>query len=62
MAVRTLTSVDLMDVSIVTTPAYPATSVAARQMAVEIVSGANKGDVERAKRRRERVLQLLELR
>ena len=62
MAVRTLTSVDLMDVSIVTTPAYPATSVAARQMAVEILSGANKGDVERAKRRRERVLQLLELR
>ncbi len=59
MPVRTLTDVDLHDVSVVTTPAYPSTSVAAREFAAGLTSGANSGDVDGADIKRR--LRLLEL-
>lgn len=58
-AVRTLVDVDLLDVSVVTTPAYPTTSVAARQFAAELTSEADSGDVDGEARLR--TLELLEL-
>lgn len=56
-AIRTLTDVDLDDVSIVTVPAYPETSVAARQLAVEILRGGDSAEADGLRRS----LELLEL-
>jgi HK97 family phage prohead protease len=58
--IRWLTDVDLGDVSVVTVPAYPTTSVAARQFAAGMTSDANSGDVDEMARMT-RTLQLLEL-
>jgi HK97 family phage prohead protease len=61
--VRTLVELGLNDVSVVTVPAYPTTTVAARQFAAEMTSGADSGDVDGAREREHarRQLQLLEL-